>query len=317
MARSVLRVRFFEEVRRSVKSRYAPDRGLSSRMALTMVLLGLVYVLLMAVLIAAGVAWPFVLVISVGIAWVQWYFSDKIALHGMGARVVTEQEAPQLHAIVDRLCALADMPKPRVAISDSDVPNAFATGRGRDQAVVCVTTGIMRRLDEAELEGVLAHELSHVAHNDVTVMTIASFVAVMAGFLTRMAMWGGLGDRRRNDQNTAMLMIAVVLVSVVVYFLSYLLIRALSRYRELAADRAGAMLTGRPSELASALVKVSGEMARIPTRDLRHAQAYNAFFFAPALTPGFSISSMFATHPPLERRLDQLTKIAAQLGRGA
>jgi heat shock protein HtpX len=231
----------------------------------------------------------------------------------MHGRVVSPEEAPQLHGIVERLCALADMPKPTVGVADSDVPNAFATGRTPQRAVVCVTTGLMRRVDERELEGVLAHELSHVAHRDVTVMTVASVVGVLAGFLTRIVLFSGMG--RRRDDNGAPAVLVVILVSVVVYALSFLLIRALSRYRELSADRSGAFLTGQPSALASALTKISGEMGRIPTRDLREAEPYNAFFFAPAAAPGFSLSSLFSTHPPLERRLDQLGAISAQLGR--
>ncbi len=205
------------------------------------------------------------------------------------------------------------MPKPKVAIADSDVPNAFATGRSPKRAVVCATTGIMRRLSPAELEGVLSHELSHVAHRDVTVMTIASFVGVLAGFLTRMALYSGMGNRRGNSNGPPVVLI-IMLVSIVVYALSFLLTRALSRYRELAADRAGAVLTGQPSALASALVKISGDMARIPTRDLRQAEPFNAFFFTPAMAPGFSLSSLFSTHPPIERRLEQLSRISTQLG---
>jgi heat shock protein HtpX len=297
------------------KTRFASDHGLSTRMGVTMVLLGLLYVVLMAVLIYAGFAWPFVVVIAAALAWGQWYFSDRLALGAMRGRVVSPDQAPDLHATVDRLCALADMPKPAVAIADSDIPNAFATGRSPKRAVVCVTTGLMRRVDQHELEAVISHELSHVAHRDVTVMTVASFVAVLAGLLMRSMMWSGLlGGRGRNNQNTALIFLVIMVVSVVVYFVSYLLIRALSRYRELSADRTGAMLTGAPSALASALVKISGEMGRIPTRDLRQAEAYNAFFIIPAFTKGFDFSSLFSTHPPLDKRLDQLSKISAQLG---
>jgi heat shock protein HtpX len=294
-------------------SRYVPDRGLTVRMGLTMFLLGLLYVALMAVVFwATNGSWLLAVLIAGGGLWAQWYFSDSIALAGMGAREVTPAQAPGLHALVDRLCALADMPKPRVAVADTDLPNAFATGRSPDRAVVCVTTGLLRRLDEAELEGVLSHELSHVAHRDVAVMTVASFVGVLAGFLTRMALWGSGG---RRDSNSALAFVAIFLVSLVVYALSFILVRTLSRYRELAADRAGAYLTGSPSALASALVKISGDMGRIPTRDLREAEAYNAFFFAPAIAEGFSLSSLFSTHPSLRKRLDQLSAISAQLGR--
>jgi len=294
-------------------SRYIPDRGLTMRMGLTIFLLGLLYVVLMGVIFYLVGDVILALVISVVVLWAQWYFSDRVALFAMHGRVVSPAEAPELHAIVDRLCALANMPKPQVGIADTDVPNAFATGRSPKRAVVCATTGLMRRLDARELEGVLSHELSHVAHRDVTVMTVASFVGVLAGFLTRIALFGGAGRRRGND-NSAMVFIIVLLVSVVVYALSFLLIRALSRYRELSADRAGALLTGQPSALASALVRITGEIGRIPTRDLREVEPYNAFFFAPAIADGFSLSSLFSTHPPLERRLAQLNRISAQLG---
>jgi Zn-dependent protease with chaperone function len=296
------------------RSRYRSDRGLIARMGLTMFLLGLLLVILGAVLVAYFSYWGLVfLAIFLG---AQWFFSDRLALYGMGGRIVTPEEAPELHGIVDRLCAIADMPKPKVAIADTDLPNAFATGRSQDHAVVCATTGIMRRLDERELEGVLAHELSHVAHRDVTVMTIASFVGVLAGFLTRMVLWSGMGGRRNNNNNNGTpVVLVVLLVSIVVYALSFLLTRTLSRYRELAADRAGAYLTGQPSSLASALTKISGEMGRIPARDLRQAEAFNAFFFTPAIAPGFSLSSLFSTHPSLEKRLDQLGRISADLSR--
>lgn len=294
------------------RSRYLPDRGLTARMVLTMFLLGLLFVVLGAVLVSyfKGLG----LILIAGFLAAQWFFSDRVALYSMGGKEVTPQEAPELHAMIDRLCALADMPKPKVAIADSDVPNAFATGRSPQRAVVCATTGIMRRLTPSELEGVLSHELSHVAHRDVTVMTIASFVGVLAGFLTRMALYSGMGNRRGSNNGGAPVVLVITLVSVVVYALSFLLTRALSRYRELAADRAGAVLTGQPSALASALVKISGEMARIPSRDLRQVEPFNAFFFTPAVAPGFSLSSVFSTHPPIERRLEQLSRISAQLG---
>jgi heat shock protein HtpX len=292
-------------------SRYLPDRGLTARMGLTMFLLGLLYVVLVALIVVLVDNLALALVAGVVALFAQWFFSDRIALYAMHGRVVTPEEAPGLHGIIDRLCALADMPKPTVAIADSDVPNAFATGRTPKRAVVCATTGLMRRLDERELEGVLAHELSHVAHRDVAVMTVASVVGVLAGFMTRIVLYSGMGRGRRDSGPPIWLI--VILVSAVVYAVSFLLTRALSRYRELAADRAGAFLTSQPSALASALTKISGDMARIPSRDLREAEPYNAFFFAPALSPGFSLSSLFATHPPLERRLDQLARISTTL----
>lgn len=284
-------------------------------MGITMFLLGLLYVVVIGLLLALGVGWFFALVIASGALLAQWYFSDRIALYSMAAREVTAEQAPQLHEVVDRLCSLADMPKPRIAIADTDMPNAFATGRSPNRAVVCVTTGLLRRLDVEEVEGVLSHELSHVAHRDVLVMTVASVAGVVAGFITRMALWGGLGRTRDRDQNAAVIVIAVLLVSVLVYAVSFVLTRMLSRYRELAADRAGALLTGRPSALASALTKVSGEIGAIPSKDLREQQALNAFFFAPALTSGTSLAALFATHPPLQKRLDNLARISAELER--
>ena len=299
---------------------FPKDRGLSTRMAITMFLLGLVYVAFIAVLYFLSVSIIAIVVIAGLLLVAQYWFSDKIALYAMGGRMVTPEEAPVLHGVVDRLCAMSNTPKPRVAIADVDLPNAFATGRNQKAAVVCATTGILRRLNEPELEGVLAHELSHVAHRDVAVMTIASFLGVLAGLLTRFALFaglfGGFGGRDSQQGNqTALLEVAVLVVSVVVYAISFLLIRALSRYRELSADRSGAILTGRPSALASALIKVSGDIGRIPTRDLRAAEPFNAFFFAPALSSGTSLASLFSTHPSLERRLDQLSRIEAQLGR--
>ncbi|MEU4231491.1 zinc metalloprotease HtpX [Nonomuraea sp. NPDC026600] len=296
-------------------TRFAPDRGLTSRMVVTMFLLGLLYVAFVGVLIAVGVQALVVLVFAGGLLLVQYFLSDRIALFAMHGREVSPQEAPELHGMVDRLCAMADMPKPRVAIADSDVPNAFATGRNQQNSVLCVTTGILRRLEPQELEGVLAHELSHVAHRDVAVMTIASFLGIVAGLMTRFALYTGLGRSRDNNGGLPIGLI-IMLVSIVVYAISFLLTRALSRYRELAADRAGALLTQRPSALASALTKVTGDMARIPSRDLREAEPFNAFYFAPALAKGTSIANLFSTHPPLERRLEQLARISAQLGRG-
>jgi heat shock protein HtpX len=276
--------------------------------------LGLLYVALMAVLIWMGASTAFVLAFAVGTLAAQWWFSDSIALASMRAHVVTPEQAPQLHAMVDRLCAMADMPKPRIAIADTDIPNAFATGRTPSRAVVCVTTGILRRLDQDELEGVLSHELSHVAHRDVTVMTVASFAGVVAGLLARSWAWSGMGRSRDSNSNAALMLLVVMVVSIVVYVVSFLLTRALSRYRELSADRTGALLTGKPRALASALQKISGDIAGIPDRDLRSMEAVSAFAFAPALTSTTSLSTLFMTHPPLEKRLEELAKVAAQLG---
>jgi heat shock protein HtpX len=299
------------------------DPGLTARMAVTYFLIGLLYVVFVGILLAAGVGLITVLVIAVALLFVQYYFSDRIALYSMGGRLVSEQEAPRLHQVVDRLCALADLPKPRVAIAEVDFPNAFATGRNPKVAVVCVTRGLLRRLDEPEVEAVLSHELSHVVHRDVAVMTFAGALGVAAGLLTRMAMWagifggfGGYGGRGRSRNNNIFLAeLGIIVVSLLVYAISFLLTRALSRYRELAADRSGAILIGRPSLLASALVKVSGELSRIPTRDLRQAEHFNAFYFSPLQSRQFGVSQLFATHPPLEVRLAQLQKLEAQMGR--
>lgn len=277
----------------------------------------LVYVLFGAFMVAVGFDALTVLILSGGMLWMQWYFSDSMALNAMRAREVTPEQAPQLHGMIDRLCALADMPKPRVAIADTDIPNAFATGRSPSRSAVCVTTGLLRRLDREELEAVLSHELSHVAHRDVTVMTVASFAAIAAGIMVRTAMWGGL-RRNNRDQNAALVFMAVMLVSALVYFVSFLLTRALSRYRELAADRGGALLTGNPAALAEALQKISGEMAQIPTQDIRQLEPVNAFMIAPALHrhgEGFDLGALFSTHPPLQQRLANLAKIANEIGR--
>ncbi|MEV7601720.1 zinc metalloprotease HtpX [Kitasatospora sp. NPDC089797] len=299
-------------------TRFAPDRGLTSRMVGTMFVIGLLYVGFTGLLIVLlRGAWPLIVLISGGLFVAQFWFSDKITERAMGAHEVTPEQYPQLHGTVDRLCALADMPKPRVAVADNDMPNAFATGRNPQNAVVCVTTGLLRRLEPEELEGVLAHELSHVAHRDVAVMTIAGFLGVLAGAMTRIAMYGGFmgGNRNSNDQNAAIAALIIPLVSIVVYAISFLLTRLLSRYRELAADRAAAQLTGRPSALASALTKVTGQIAAIPTEDLRKSQPYNAFYFAPALSARETASQLLSTHPTLEKRLAQLAKISEQLGR--
>jgi heat shock protein HtpX len=311
----------------ATRTRYAPDKGLTVRMTVTMFLLGLVFVAFVALIIgvmsAARVSAAGIILVALifggGMAWISLFYSDKIALRTAGAREVTPQQAPQLHAIVDRLCALADMDKPRVAIAPTRMMNAFATGRNSKNSVLCVTEGIIDgRLTNEELEGVLAHELSHVAHKDVQVMTIASLLAIVAGLLVRFAFYSeifGGGRRGGNNNQAALLIPLIMLVSAVVYAVSFLLIRTLSRYRELAADRSGALLTGQPSALASALVKVSDSMQRIPTQDLRKQEPLNAFFFTPALKPnGQGLGNIFSTHPSLEKRLDQLAKIQRQLG---
>ncbi|MDX6422310.1 MAG: heat shock protein HtpX [Trebonia sp.] len=321
----------------AARTRYAPDRGLTVRMTATMFLLGLVFVVFVALIIglmakfhASAAAIVLVAVVfGGGSAVASLFFSDKIALAAAGARVVSPREAPELHGIVDRLCALADMDKPRVAIAPARMPNAFATGRNSKNSVLCVTDGLLyhSQLTQEELEGVLAHELSHVAHKDVQVMTYASLLAIVAGLLVRFAFYSeifGGGRRGGNNSQAALLIPLIMLASIVVYAVSFLLIRVLSRYRELAADRSGALLTQNPSALISALTKVSQGMNRIPTQDLRSAESLNAFYFAPAMKltrgggggggGGASLSALFSTHPSLEKRIAQLTKIQRELG---
>jgi heat shock protein HtpX len=324
------------------RTRYASDPGLIARMGATMFLLGLAFVGLVVALFyvldiyskrggqAGGGTGLVVIValIGIGSAFASYYWSDKIALRASGARLVTPNDGPdaaRLHAVVDRICALADMPKPRVAIAPTNMPNAFATGRSSKVAVVCATSGLLSKLDDnEELEGVLAHEMSHVAHKDVAVMTIASFLGIVAALLVRFAFYGELfggGGRGRNNngnnQGALPVIFIFMIVGIVTYAVSFLLIRLLSRYRELSADRSAALLTGQPSKLASALIKVTGDMGRIPTRDLRTAEPLNAFYFAPALSARagqqLSLSQIFSTHPSLEKRLAQLEKISKQL----
>jgi heat shock protein HtpX len=304
-------------------TRFLPDRGLTFRMTLVMFLLGGLFVTLVVSLMAifweqGGVGIAVLIGLGgLGVAWYQWYSSDKLAMRAMRAREVSPEEAPELHGMIDRLCALADMPKPRVGVADLDIPNAFATGRSPERSVVCVTTGILGTLTAEELEAVLAHELSHVAHRDVLVMTVAASAGILAGMLTRGAQYGAIfGDRRSNNNNTGGLPVwlVVLVVALVVYAISFLLLKLLSRYRELAADRAAAYLTMKPGALASALEKITGQMSRIPQKDLRAASAMNAFFIAPAVS-GVSLKTLTSTHPTLEQRLEQLAKIQAELGR--
>lgn len=296
---------------------YGRDSGLTTRMGLTMFLLGLVYVAFIAVLIWVGLSAVLILVIAAAFLLLQLFFSDKLALAAMRARITAPEEYPELHAMVERLCQLSDLPKPRIAVADTDMPNAFAAGRSQKAAVVCVTTGILTRLEPRELEGVLAHELSHIANRDVMVMTVASFLATVAGLVIRFGVYSGMWGGRGRDNNTAAVFFVVILVSVAVYALSFVLLRALSRYREYAADRGAAIMTGAPSQLASALTKISGAMARIPTKDLRAAEGMNAFFILPAVAKGFSLTSLFATHPPTERRIERLMAMQAKIDSGA
>jgi heat shock protein HtpX len=296
------------------RTRFVGDAGLTARMTLVMFLLGGLFVALVVLLAAyaGGALGVLIGVVGIGIAVYQWAKSDTIAMRAMRAREVTPQEAPELHGMIDRLCALADMPKPRVGIADTNVPNAFATGRSPDRSVVCVTTGILQLLTAEELEGVLAHELSHVAHRDVLVMTVASSAGIAAGTLTQGAQYGGLGffNSGRRDNNGPPVWLVVLVVSMIVYAVSFVLLRLLSRYRELSADRAGAYLTLKPAALGSALQKISGGVERTSARDLRQVSAGSALCISP-----ISVRGLASTHPPLQKRLEQLARIQAELDR--
>ena len=298
---------------------YGRDAGLTMRMLLTSFLLGLLYVGFALVLFYVFNAGLFLMVvIVVGLAVFQYFTSDKLALRASGAKIVSPEEAPQLHAMVERLAAMAELQKPRVAIVDTDVPNAFATGRNQKHAVVAVTRGLWERLDEREIEGVLAHELTHVANRDVLVMTVASFFAMLAALLTRWGlyagMFGGFGGSRDNNNNSVPVWLIVIAVSFVTYILSWVLIRTISRYREYAADRGSALITGAPEYLMSALQKISSQMTLIPQKDLREVEGMSAFFIIPTSVKG-SISELFMDHPPLEKRLAALEQIAREMGR--
>jgi heat shock protein HtpX len=288
-------------------------------MLLTSGLLGLLYVIFAVVLfnvLNVGLA-PMLVIVFV-IAFVQYYTSDKLALRAAGAKVVTPQEAPALHEMVERLCAMADLPKPKVAVMDTPVPNAFATGRSPKHAAVCVTTGLWNRLEPKEVEGVLAHELSHIANRDVLVMTVASFFAMLAAMITRIGlyagMFGGYGGGNRDNNNGPPVWLIVLFVSILVYAISFVLIRTLSRYREYAADRGSALITGAPEYLMSALQKISSQMTMIPQQDLRQVEGMNAFFIVPAKVKTVA-AELFMDHPPLEKRIAALAEIARDMGR--
>jgi len=291
---------------RQQRAIFPRDSGLQFRMLLTMFLLGLLYVALVGALLAAGTGLVVMVVIIAALSFAQLFFSDRLALAAMGAKEVSPQEAPGLHAMIERLCIQADLPKPRIAVADTHVPNAFACGRSQKSATVCATTGIMSVLSPSELEGVMAHELAHVKNRDVLIMTIASFFASIAAMIMQFGFFFGGGD----DENPSI--VVVLLVSFVVYIVSFFLMLALSRYREFAADRGAAIITGRPSALASALVKISGAMQRVPTQDLRQAERMNAFFIVPTGVRG-AVQTLFSTHPPMEQRIDRLQRLETQL----
>ncbi|MBN1166859.1 MAG: zinc metalloprotease HtpX [Methanospirillaceae archaeon] len=289
--------------------RWQRDRGLEVRMIGTLFLLALVYFIFIAVLAYIGINALFLILIVTVMLLLQYFFSDRMVLFSMGARIVSEQEEPRLHQIVTRLCAIGGIPQPQIAIADKAVPNAFATGRSQKKSVVAVTTGLLSMLSEGELEAVIAHELSHVKNRDVMVITIASLISTAAFFLFRNSfMIPRTGGRNGKD----FLWILIPVVAAAVWVISFLLIKALSRYREYAADRGSAVLTGRPSELAAALLKISGQMTRIPTRDLRDVEGLNAFFIIPALS-GSSILELLSTHPSTQQRIAALAKIEQEM----
>jgi heat shock protein HtpX len=294
------------------KSSFGRDRGLQTRMALTLFLLGLVYAVLIGALIASGIGAALIAVIAGGLFIIQFLTSDKIALFSMGAKEVTPAQAPELHAIVERLCVQADLPKPKVAIAETAMPNAFAVGRSPRNATVCATTGILDLLSPVELEAVLGHELTHVMNRDVLVMTIASFFASIAAFIVQIGFWFG-GAFDDENEGGALSFFAVVLISALVYVVSWLLLQALSRYREFAADRGSAIITGRPSALISALLKISGAMQQVPKQDLRAAQGEMAAFYIFPPKAKQTVASLFSTHPPLEARIAALQRFEAQL----
>ena len=298
----------------SSRSNFGKDTGLQIRMMVTMLLLGLVYVVLVGALFAAGAGAVTIAIVAGALLLIQLFTSDKIALAALGAREVTPQEAPELHGIIERLCVQADLPKPKVCVMNTRMPNAFAMGRSQKTATVCATSGILQLLDTSELEGVMAHELTHVINKDVMVMTLASFFATLAAMIAQFALFfgGGFGGGygRNRDQEEGIVLI--VLVSILVYAISFLLLQALSRYREFAADRGSAVLTGRPSALASALLKISGTIERVPSQDMRVAEGMSAFFIVPARAKK-SLMNIFSDHPPLDKRLAALSRLEAQL----
>jgi len=301
---------------------YGRDAGLTIRMIFTSSLLGLLYVGFALVLFyALNIGLAPLLVIIVAIAAVQYWTSDKVALAASGAKVVTPEEAPALHATVERLCAMANLPKPRVAIIPSNVPNAFATGRSPKHAAVAVTQGLLQRLEPQEVEAVLAHELSHVANRDVLVMTLASFFAMLAALITRFGFYAGLfggfggGNRDNNNGGSQVpVWLIIFVVAIVTYAISYVLIRTLSRYREYAADRGSALMTGAPENLMSALQKIASGITQIPQQDLREVAGMNAFFIVPTNWRQ-QVGELFMDHPPLEKRIAALSEIAREMGR--
>jgi heat shock protein HtpX len=285
-------------------------------MSLVLFLLTAVGIGFLTFLYASGVDYTFLIILAILFTVIPYFFSDKLVLASMRAKVVSPEEAPDLHAMIERLSQMAGIPKPKIAVSDMALPNAFATGRSPSHAVVCVTTGLLRRLTTPELEGVLAHEISHIVNRDMTVITIAQFIPMIASYLMNSLMWMGLfGGGRDRDDRGGNSFIFVYLATILVYWLSTLLVMALSRYREYSADRTGAIITGAPSQLATALMKISGIIQVIPEQDLRQVQHANAFFLIPA-AKGSALMEIFSTHPSTEKRVARLQRLQQQIETG-
>src|SRR6476661_3163225 len=286
------------------------DSGLRARMILSFILLGILYLIFLSILHYLGVGYIPLALIASAMILAQWYFSDKIVLWSSGAKIVTKEEYPRLHEIVGRLSANNGLPKPKVALVNSQVPNAFATGKSPKSSLVAVTTGIMDLLEDDELEAVIGHELTHVRSRDVLVLTLASVFSTVAWYLAQFGFFGGIQSRNRDSAGTT---IIVIVVAIVTWIVSFLIIRAISRYREYAADRGGAAMTGNPDKLADALLKISGKMNNIPTKEIERVQKLNAFFIIPALS-GNSIANLFSTHPPVEKRVAKLREMKTGMG---
>jgi heat shock protein HtpX len=286
-------------------TRWKGDSGLNARMVLSFVILGILYIIFLSILHYLGVGYIPLAIIASAMILAQWYFSDKIVLWSSRATIVSKEQYPRLHEIVERLSTNNGIPKPKVAIVNSVVPNAFATGKSPKSSLVAVTSGILDLLDDDELEAVIGHELSHVRSRDVLVLTLASVFSMVAWYLVQFGFFGGLQGRGRNASGGTAI---VILVALITWVVSFLIIRAISRYREYSADRSGAIMTGKPDKLASALLKISGKMGNIPTKELENVQKLNAFFIIPALS-GRSIANLFSTHPPVEKRVQKLREM--------
>jgi heat shock protein HtpX len=291
------------------------DSGLTARIILSFAILSFLYLIFLSILVYVGLDFISITVIASIMIILQWYFSDKIVLWSSGAKVVTREQFPKLHDVVERIVARNNLPKPKIAVINTNMPNAFATGKGPKSSVVAVTTGILDLLDTEELEGVLAHELTHIRNRDVLVLTLASVFSTVAWYLMQFGFYGGMGygyGGGSRDRNNGSGMILVIIGAMLTWIISFLIIRAISRYREFAADRGSAQLTGKPVKLANALMKISGTMKQVPTKDLRRVEGLNAFFIVPAIT-GSTIGNLFSTHPPLEKRIQKLMEMEASM----